>query len=139
MENLIPVLALASTLFMTGLIWFVQVVHYPLFMEVGDELFAHYELVHPRKTGCIVAPVMLIELGTSVLWLFVSGFSISLILGLILLVMIWLSTFRIQVPLHRQLIKSFDSVKIKQLVKSNWIRTSAWSLKSLIYLFQIFS
>jgi hypothetical protein len=30
----------ASTLFMTGLSWFVQVVHYPLFAAVGPDAFA---------------------------------------------------------------------------------------------------
>ena len=40
MESKLPFLAcLGSTLYMTGLIWFVHVVHYPLFSRVGWENF----------------------------------------------------------------------------------------------------
>ena len=45
---------LASTLFMTGLIWFVQVVHYPLFSEVEPGDFLRYHAAHPRRTTRVV-------------------------------------------------------------------------------------
>ena len=51
----------AATWFMTGLIWFVQIVHYPLFAKVGALAFKEYEHDHQRKTTWVVAPVMLIE------------------------------------------------------------------------------
>lgn len=38
METLLYLHA-GATLFMTGLIWFVQVVHYPLFLRVGEGNF----------------------------------------------------------------------------------------------------
>ncbi len=37
---------LAATAAMTGLIWFVQVVHYPLFDLVGRAQFVGYEAAH---------------------------------------------------------------------------------------------
>ena len=40
----------ASTLFMVRLAWFVDVVHYPLFAEVGEERFARYHEQHKRRT-----------------------------------------------------------------------------------------
>lgn len=55
----------ASTLMMTGVIWFVQVVHYPLFAEVGRAEFAQYEASHSGLTTLIVAPLMLVELITA--------------------------------------------------------------------------
>ena len=36
-DVLLLLLHAAATLFMTGLIWFVQVVHYPLFARVGED------------------------------------------------------------------------------------------------------
>jgi len=56
---------LATTLLMTGVIWFVQVVHYPLFAGVGEERFVAYQATHSRSTTVVVAPLMTIELVTS--------------------------------------------------------------------------
>jgi hypothetical protein len=39
---------LAATAAMVGLIWFVQVVHYPLFASVGADEFVAYENAHTR-------------------------------------------------------------------------------------------
>ena len=44
-------LHLAATAAMTGLIWFVQVVHYPLFAAVGADQFVAYEVAHQRRTS----------------------------------------------------------------------------------------
>ena len=51
----------AATAAMTGLIWFVQLVHYPLFARVGVADFTAYEREHVRRTGLLVAPLMLLE------------------------------------------------------------------------------
>ena len=47
----------ASTLSMVGLIWFVQVVHYPLFARV-EQGFIAYEQIHQQRTTWVVAPLM---------------------------------------------------------------------------------
>ncbi len=52
---------LGSTLFMVGVIRFVQVVHYPLFSRVGGEGFALYSEAHSRLTTHVVGPPMLVE------------------------------------------------------------------------------
>jgi hypothetical protein len=133
MEKGIFLLALLSTLFMTGLIWFVQVVHYPLFAKVGPEGFALYESLHTQRTGLVVAPVMLLELLTTCLLLISRppGISSSLAISAVVLVgIIWLSTMFLQVPLHGKLAGGSDLVAIGKLVRSNWIRTVAWTLKS---------
>jgi hypothetical protein len=52
---------LAATLFMAGVIWFVQVVHYPLFSRIGSEKFSLYSKAHSRLTTCVVGPPMLVE------------------------------------------------------------------------------
>jgi len=60
---------LTATLFMTGVIWFVQIVHYPLFRLVGNSEFARYETAHTFWTTWVVAPPMLTEMATAVLLL----------------------------------------------------------------------
>ena len=59
-----------STLFMVGLIWMVQIVHYPLFDDVGQENYVRYQQRHQRNITYVVAPVMFVELATSILLLF---------------------------------------------------------------------
>ena len=125
---------LALTLYMTGLIWFVQVVHYPLMGKVGASSFLDYERHHTRLTSWVTAPVMLIELGTGVVLYYLVGAGIPHLLNLILLTAIWLSTFLIQVPLHNRLSRSFDAGTHRRLVRSNWVRTGAWTVRALLLL-----
>ena len=61
MFALLLMLHLVSTLAMVGLIWFVQVVHYPLFDQVGRDGFRQYEQSHQRLTTLVVAPLMLTD------------------------------------------------------------------------------
>jgi len=129
---------LACALFMTGLIWFVQVVHYPLFLSARSDAWPDYHRVHSSRTTWIVLPVMLIELMAAVLLVvrLPSPASVSL---LALLVVIWLSTFFVQVPLHNTLgqqsnVAVFNSLVLK-LVLTNWLRTIAWSARSVLLLF----
>jgi hypothetical protein len=65
MIRLVLLASVASTLLLVGLIWFVQVVHYPQFERVGPEQFAEYEAAHVRLTTWVVAPPMLVEALTS--------------------------------------------------------------------------
>ncbi len=124
-------LHLAATLFMTGLIWFVQVVHYPLFANVPGEAFATYAARHQRLTGFVVGPVMGLELATAV-GLFWSHDipRLELWAGLGLLGIIWLSTALVQVPRHTRLGQGYDERTIQELVGSNWVRTAAWTLRA---------
>lgn len=127
----------AATLFMVGAIWFVQVVHYPLFEKVGAADFAVYSEAHSRLTGFVVGPPMLVELATAILLLFFRppGVPVSILwLGLGLVVAIWLSTAFLQVPRHTALGLGFDGEAHSFLVVSNWVRTFAWSLRGAIVL-----
>ena len=129
---------LAATLFMTGVIWFVQIVHYPLFAYAGTERYGAYHIAHQTLTTYIVMPPMLLEMVTAWLLLFVrtsyvthwqAGF------GLALVISIWLATFFVSVPLHNALNADFDAHLHQQLVRTNWIRTIAWSLRGAFLLY----
>ncbi|MCG5054703.1 MAG: hypothetical protein KA712_17210 [Myxococcales bacterium] len=127
----------AATLAMTGLIWFVQLVHYPLFAFVGEDAFARYEAHHQTRTTWIVAPLMLAELATAVLLVIVPPAGVSPLtarVALGLLALVWLSTAAWQVPLHRRLARGFDAPQIRTLVRSNWLRTLAWTARAALVL-----
>ncbi len=127
----------ASTLAMVGVIWFVQVVHYPMFALVGEEVFRRYEGVHQRRTTLVVAPLMLVELGSAIGLLVLLGHDVRLWLswlGLGLLGVVWLSTALVQVPLHRRLEAGFNGTLVRRLVVTNWVRTIAWSARGVVAL-----
>ena len=69
MTHLLFLLHVGSTLYMMGLIWFVQVVHYPLHAHVGAEQFSNYQHLHMNWTTFVVGPPMLIEMATTVWFL----------------------------------------------------------------------
>ena len=129
-----------ATLAMTGLIWFVQIVHYPLFAraaESGDRVWIGYERAHQTRTTVVVMPLMLTELATAA-WLALSrpvGVDAGLLLGgLALLGVVWAATFFVAVPLHHRLSRGFDARAHRALVLTNWIRTAAWTARGVIAL-----
>ena len=125
---------------MVGLIWFVQIVHYPLFGGVGEEKFVAYAEAHSRLTSRVVGPPMLLEAATTVALLFFRPAEIpawAAWIGLILLATVWLSTASLQVPRHTALGEGFDAGAHKFLVISNWIRTAGWSARGLIVLWMV--
>jgi hypothetical protein len=129
-----------ATLFMTGLIWFVQVVHYPLFARVGTDGFTGYSEAHQRLTTLVVGPAMLVEAVTAALLVFMRPPGVSPALlwtGLSLLGAIWLSTAFLQVPLHGRLASGFSSEVCDALVSTNWIHTVAWSLRGCLVAWMI--
>ena len=120
---------LVSTLFMAGLIVFVQVVHYPLMAKVGATSWVAYETEHTVRTGWVVIPPMFAEL-FSAFWIFTDASTERTqgvaLLGLVLLAVIWLSTVILQAPAHKELSRGYDDKVHRRLVRSNWIRTFAW-------------
>jgi len=133
-------LHLLSTLMMCGIIWIIQWLHYPLFAHVGESSFQQYEILHRNWISPIVGPLMLIELGTAVLLVLQRSEGISPLwcwIGLGLVGLIWLSTFFIQVPLHNKITLNFEVEAIQALVRSNWIRTIAWTLRAGLLLYML--
>lgn len=129
-----------ASLAMTGLIWCIQVVHYPLFAAVGRDEFTRYEADHARLITLVVGPLMLVELAAA-LWLAAvrpAGVPAWMAwTGLALVAAIWLSTATIQVPCHAKLAAGFDAEVHARLVSSNWIRTVAWTARGLLALAMI--
>jgi FtsH-binding integral membrane protein len=129
------VLHLAVTLFLTGLIWVIQWVHYPLMSFVGESRFIEFEKEHCRRIGTIVAPAMIVEGILAMCVIAIAKSAVEFLLGgigVLLCGLIWWSTFRIQVPIHDRLALGRSEELIRQLVRSNWIRTWSWTGRSLV-------
>lgn len=50
---------IATTAMAAG-IWMVQLVIYPVFAGVGEEVFASYQVDYPDRTTWIVGPLMIV-------------------------------------------------------------------------------
>lgn len=122
---------------MVGLIWFVQLVHYPLFAAVGDQQFVQYESRHTRRTTWVVGALMPVEAVTAA-WLVLDlpdgvgrGLAIG---GLALVAALWLSTALWQAPMHGRLSAGYDASLQQRLVRTNWVRTAGWTVRGLVAL-----
>jgi hypothetical protein len=133
--NILFIINLASSLFLVGLIWTVQCVHYPIFHLLEKDSFTDHIHFHKRSISFIVVPVMTTELITSgwLAWAANSNIIMHQI-GFTLVVFVWIITFFVQVPLHNQLSTSRSSAAITKLVKSNWLRTALWTMKGILSL-----
>jgi len=128
---------LAATFYMTGLIWFVQRVHYPLMNRVESRNYRDFQEQHMRRTAGVVGPLMLLEACTAAVLLYARPEGVSFgvaLLNFILLLAIWISTAALQVPAHQKLSKDFDAQAHERLVRTNWIRTALWSGRALLLL-----
>lgn len=133
--TVIVLIHFAATWAMVGLIWLVQLVHYPLFVSIDPDKFSGAMVAHQQRISFIVLPLMGSELLTALLLWVVRPPGVSAILlasAFILLLVAWASTFLIQVPQHTKLIGGHSSRVCTQLVSWNWIRTFSWSARGMI-------
>lgn len=125
---------------MTGVIWIVQIVHYPLFSRVGADFFRTYAQDHNVLITYVVLPPMLIEAATALLLILVRPPQLPTWVawvGFVLVGIIWLSTFFLQVPHHTVLLGAFDDEAYRLLVSTNWVRTVGWTVRSGLMLWVV--
>jgi hypothetical protein len=127
---------------MTGLIWLIQGVHYPLMAYIGRDDFVEYVNKHVQWITWIVGPLMLLEAGGTLICLYTVDHSpipaLYMWMSVGLLLIIWAATAFFSIPCHDVLSRGYDAQKIKALVNTNWIRTVAWTLRSLVLLYVLF-
>lgn len=120
---------------MVGLIWFVQLVHYPLLARFSGAAPAVAAIEHQRRTAWVVGPFMAAE-GATALWLLVhrpaTMGALSAWLAAALLGVALASTVLVQVPLHQRLAVDHDAPTARRLVRTNWVRTAAWSARGVV-------
>jgi predicted outer membrane lipoprotein len=135
MDDIVLLFNLLSTWTMVGVIWFVQVVHYPLLAVVPVESAASVAVEHQRRTGWVVGAPMALEGVTTlallvlvpegVVWFvpWLAGIPLAVALG---------ATIFLSVPRHERMAREPDAQVGKELVSTNWVRTIAWTLRGFI-------
>lgn len=120
-----------SSFLLCGLIWTVQLVHYPSFHRIDRALFIEHMKDHKFRISLLVVPLMLFEFGTSAGLAFYSDtYSMIHQVGFLVVIFIWLVTFFVQVPLHNKLSIGYQEESISRLVQTNMIRTLLWTIKA---------
>lgn len=125
----------ASAWVMTGVIWFVQVVHYPLLAVVPVESARRTAVEHQARTARVVMVPMAVE-GVTTLWLmfdrpadmpwwlaWAGGVCVAVAL---------LSTVLLSVPRHGRMANDPTASIGRELVVTNWPRTVAWTAHGII-------
>ena len=128
---------LISTSIMVGVIWVVQLVHYPSFKYVNESDYIIFQKYHMSNISYIVFPVMFTELITAILILFFGEESLFFMLSLICLFLIWVITGVLFTKFHNTLQKGKDLKMIEKMIKANWMRTLLWTLRLIMILFVI--
>lgn len=129
------VVGAAASWAMVGLIWMVQVVHYPMLAEFSALSPVTAAVDHQRRISWVVGPLMAAD-GTTALVLLVdrpatmgvvSAWVAASLLGVALL-----STVLVQVPLHSRLAAGHDATVARRLISTNWVRTLAWTARGVV-------
>ncbi|MBC8135690.1 MAG: hypothetical protein H8F28_07385 [Fibrella sp.] len=128
---------IATSLYMAGVIWTVQLVHYFLFDKVGVDGWATYHRLHSQQMSLVVLLPMVLQLGTACV-LASSPPNIPALprwfwfLGAVCVVGTWTITFFVSVPLHAKLGSGFDMGACRALVQTNWLRTLLWTAQATL-------
>lgn len=132
-------LDLVGALLMTGVIWVIQLVHYPSFLYVAEDKFKNFEYFHTKNMSFIVGPLMILEALAAFALLVFSEFQIYAWINVAALVCIWLVTIFISVSCHNMLSAGKCDEVIRKLIWTNWLRTILWTLRSLYLLVLLFT
>ena len=109
------------------LIWIVQRIVYPSFLHYDAKDLVNWHREYTSRFTFIVMPLMLGQLGISIYQL-IMEIDLYTVLSIIIIIVIWVSTFLQFVPIHAQISKGKASQNmLDSLVKKNWIRTFLWT------------
>ena len=123
-----------STSLMVGIIWVIQLLHYPAFHFIKESDYVEFQHFHMQRISFIVVPVMILELFSAFMLVYYLRSNL-LILCLIILLFIWLITFVFFTKLHQSLLDGYNKTVVDKLVKINWSRTILWSLRLIILIY----
>jgi hypothetical protein len=113
---------------MLVLIWMVQLLIYPGFKYFEHEQLIIWHAKYTRNMTFIVMPLMLIQLLLHSYTTYM-GFNLIQLLTLVLVILSWILTFTIFVPLHQKISNNrFEKQDLLHLDSFNWWRTTIWSV-----------
>lgn len=130
----LAVLNLLLAAYLAGVIWVVQVVHYPLFADVGDDAWRAYEAGHRRRITVVVLGPMVAQLVVGTLLLADAGDAARplAIASLALAGGCFALTAIVFAPMHERLSAGPDRRLVRRLVTANWSRTVAWTVQAVV-------
>lgn len=140
MARIVLIAQVIGSVGMFGVIWTIQLVHYPLMRAVPDDAFVAYERLHTRAISFVVGPLMAVE-GVCVLAVFFArpegvplwatwagGVAEALAIG---------TTAFVSAPTHGRLEHGPDPRLLDRLITTNWIRTAAWTARAGLAVFML--
>ena len=120
---------------MVGVIWVIQLVHYPSFHFINKNDYKQFQDFHMKRITYVVMPTMLVEVITGA-YLIISDLEgeIIFLTSMILLGLIWLQTAIFFSRVHQRLTLGYQKSLVNSLVKMNWARTVMWSGRFILLL-----
>ena len=133
--NIMVYISLFTNLIMVGVSLITHFVTYPSFKLIKSSSFSEFHKSYTKKMLFIVAPVMILELISSLLLVIfdISDNNTEICL-LITLILIWLLTFLTIVPIHNKLTVNYNKDLNQKLIKLNGLRTILWILKLILFI-----
>jgi len=114
-----------------------QVLNYPLLALVAPGDVPSYEQAHNRRFAQVVGPGVLVTVASDIFLLFSrpNGVSITVpIVSLALAALIVATTIHDGARAHARHAHQWDAEVHSRLVRTNWIRVTAWIALGLLYL-----
>jgi hypothetical protein len=138
-QKSLMVLLLFSCGWMAGVGWYVQLVHYPAFLDIEQGKWQSFHRKHSSMTGVVViGPMILQGIGTGLMFLVGEWPSWFLAAMVVCFAFSFGWTFFVSGPLHTKLSQQ-DKKVIRKLIRTNWPRAIAWSGQALLAAFWLVS
>ena len=136
--NILIFISLFSNLIMVGISLITHFVTYPSFKLIKSSIFSEFHKSYTNKMLLIVAPVMILELISSILLVIFDVSDNDTEIGLLItLILIWFLTFFTIVPIHNKLAVNYTKDLNQKLIKYNGFRTTLWIIKLILSLIHI--
>ena len=120
---------------MVGISLITHFVTYPSFKLIKSSIFSEFHKSYTYKMLLIVAPVMILELISSILLvIFDVSYNDTETCLLITLILIWFLTFFAIVPIHNKLAVNYTKDLNQKLIKYNGFRTALWIIKLILFI-----
>lgn len=124
-----------TCLLMAGYMWFTQIVFYPSFRFVDNSQWSEFCRVKKINTSMVQYPIMMFELGSSLILFFLATKSPSYPIfaaATLLLIILWIYNFLVTAKTLKELENGFDNALHQKLLKQNCVKTAGWTLRFVL-------
>ena len=130
--EILVVIHFLSTSLMVGVIWIIQLLHYPAFHFIDKANYSAFQDFHMNRVSYIVVPIMITELASGALVVLILPKFFLFNISMVILAIIWIITFLFFTKLHQSLTFGYNEASVNKLVRLNWFRTVLWTVRILI-------